>query len=312
MERLLERFLSELADSRQLSPHTISNYRRQLSHLIKQLESQDIDDWRKLTANDIKLWIANSKRQGLGNRSIATRLSPLRSFCRYLLKLSIITLDPSVGISAPKQVKSLPKNINIDQVNQLLNFDDDDPLAIRDRAMIELFYSSGLRLAELVSLNIQDIEHSEQLVKVIGKGAKERIIPVTRLAIEQLELWQGVRYNIAKHDEPALFVSKLGKRISHRSVQLRMKKWAQSQHLSTTIHPHKLRHSFATHMLEGSGNLRAVQEMLGHADLSTTQVYTHLDFQHLANVYDQAHPRAKLNASPTNRPGATRNQKKKS
>lgn len=301
MEPLLERFLSDLTDGRQLSHHTISNYRRQLSHLIRQLKTQEINDWRQLTGDDVKLWIANSKRQGLANRSIATRLSALRSFCRYLLKLSIIELDPCVGINAPKQAKPLPKNIDVDQVNQLLNFSDDDPLAIRDRAMMELFYSSGLRLAELVALNINDIEHSEKLVKVTGKGSKQRIIPVTRLAIEQIERWHSVRADIASYGEPALFVSKLGQRISHRSVQLRMKKWAQIQQLATTVHPHKLRHSFATHMLEGTGDLRAVQEMLGHADLSTTQVYTHLDFQHLASVYDKAHPRARLKTTIKNK-----------
>jgi integrase/recombinase XerC len=294
MQRLLEQFLAAQADGRQLSPHTISNYRRQLTHLIVELEQQEISDWRQLTGDHIKFWVANSKRQGLANRSIATRLSALRSFCRYLLKHAIIELDPSVGITAPKQAKPLPKNLNVDQINQLLNIDDDDPLAIRDRAMMELFYSSGLRLAELVTLNLGDINHHEQLVKVTGKGAKERIIPVTRLALKQLMLWQEVRTTMATYGELALFVSKLGRRISHRSVQLRINKWAQSQQLSTTIHPHKLRHSFATHMLEGSRDLRAVQEMLGHADLATTQVYTHLDFQHLAAVYDAAHPRAKL------------------
>jgi integrase/recombinase XerC len=304
MEQLLERFLSDLTDGRQLSHHTIINYRRQLNHLIEQLQTQEINDWRQVTADDIKLWIANSRRQGLANRSIATRLSSLRSFCHYLLKLSIIDLDPCVGISAPKQAKSLPKNIDVDQVNQLLNFDDNDTLAIRDRAMMELFYSSGLRLAELVSLDINAIEHSEKLVKVMGKGSKQRIVPVTSLAVEQIERWLSVRHNIASYDEPALFVSQRGTRISHRSVQLRMKKWAQVQQLSGTIHPHKLRHSFATHMLEGTRDLRAVQEMLGHADLSTTQVYTHLDFKHLASVYDQAHPRARLKTVATERPRA--------
>ena len=295
MEQQLSAFLTELTDARQLSPHTISNYRRQLEHLIQQLSANNIVRWDQLSGDEIKLWIANSKRQGLANRSIATRLSSLRSFCRYLLKQAIIELDPCVGINAPKQSKPLPKNINIDQINQLLNFDDeDDPLAIRDKAMIELFYSSGLRLAELVSINLHDIQVSERLIKVTGKGSKERIIPVTKLALDQIDRWHQVRHSLASVDEPALFVSRLGRRISHRSVQVRLKKWAQQQQMTGTIYPHKLRHSFATHMLEGTADLRAVQEMLGHADLSTTQVYTHLDFKHLASVYDKAHPRAKL------------------
>jgi len=301
MESLLDEFLTNLADSRQLSPHTISNYRRQLNHLVEQLTEQKISHWQQLNANEIKFWIANSKRQGLANRSIATRLSALRSFCRYLLKHGHLALDPCVGISAPKQAKPLPKNINVDQVCQLLDFDDEDPLAIRDRAMMELFYSSGLRLAELVSLNVADISAPEQLVKVTGKGSKERIIPVTKQALTQIELWLPVRSLMANSTENALFVSKLGRRISHRSVQLRMAKWAVNRNLSTTVHPHKLRHSFATHLLEGSGDLRAVQEMLGHADLATTQVYTHLDFQHLAKVYDAAHPRAKLATTQKNK-----------
>ena len=294
MKVLVEQFLADLNDAKQLSPHTITNYRRQLTHLINQLQSDNIDSWTQLTGDDVKFWIANSKRQGLSNRSIALRLSALRSFCRYLLKRQLITLDPCVGISAPKQQKPLPKNINVDQVNQLLNANPEDPLEIRDLAMMELFYSSGLRLAELVALNLDDISHSEQLVKVLGKGNKERIVPVTKLALAKIEQWKKVRPELANAGEYGLFVSQLGRRISHRSVQVRSKQWAQQQHMNTTMHPHKLRHSFATHMLEGSRELRAVQEMLGHADLSTTQVYTHLDFQHLATVYDQAHPRAKL------------------
>lgn len=294
MKVLVEQFLADLNDAKQLSHHTITNYRRQLDHLIAQLDQQQIDHWRDLSGDQIKFWIANSKRQGLSNRSIAMRLSALRSFCRYLLKRQLITLDPCIGISAPKQQKPLPKNINVDQVNQLLNGEPDDPLEIRDVAMIELFYSSGLRLAELVALNLDDISDSEQLVKVLGKGNKERIVPVTKLALTRIAKWKKVRSELAKSGEDGLFVSKLGRRISHRSVQVRIKQWAEQQQMATTIHPHKLRHTFATHMLEGSRDLRAVQEMLGHADLSTTQVYTHLDFQHLAKVYDSAHPRAKL------------------
>ena len=293
MHTQLEQFLSHLANQRQLSVHTVNSYRRSITDLINTL-SDDKMLWRDLSGDHIRMWIATQRQQGLAPRYIATKLSALRSFCHYLLSHELIIQDPCVGISAPKRGKPLPKNINVDEVNQLLDLNLDDPLAIRDRAMMELFYSSGLRLAELVDLNLSDINYPEQLVTVTGKGNKQRIIPVTQLALTWLEKWINVRQDLVNTGETALFVSKQRRRISHRSVQVRIKKWASEQQLNATVHPHKLRHSFATHMLEGSGDLRAVQEMLGHNDLSTTQIYTQLDFGHLASVYDAAHPRAKL------------------
>lgn len=294
MDLLRQQFLDHLATQRLLSSHTITNYQRALLSLQQLMANEQLTSWQQLNGDVIRQWVASSRQQGLSARSIATKLSSLRSFCKYLIKIEYLTQDPSVGIKAPKQSKPLPKNVNVDQVSQLLDIDDDDPLAIRDRAIMEVFYSSGLRLAELANLDLNDIDTHQQLVKVTGKGDKQRLVPITNTALQQLQKWYQVRELIAPVSEKAIFVSQHGKRISHRSIQVRMKKWATQQQLATTIHPHKLRHSFATHMLEESSDLRAVQEMLGHADLSTTQVYTQLDFQHLAKVYDQAHPRAKL------------------
>jgi len=293
LDKLRQQYLDSLATQRLLSPHTITTYHRALLSLQQHLQELEVQSWQQLNGDHIRQWIAINRQQSLSARSIATKLSSLRSFCKYLLQIDYLQQDPCVGIKAPKQAKTLPKNVNVDQIHQLLNIDDDDPLAIRDRAMMEVFYSSGLRLAELANLDLNDLDCQQQLIKVTGKGDKQRLIPITKTAIEQLQRWYCVRGSLALGDESAIFVSQRGQRISHRSIQVRMKKWALEQQISTTIHPHKLRHSFATHMLEESGDLRAVQEMLGHADLSTTQVYTQLDFQHLAKVYDQAHPRAR-------------------
>jgi len=295
MKVVLEQFFSHLLNQRRLSTLTVSTYQRALLPLLARLQEQGLTTWSQLSGDLIKQWIASNRQRGLSPRTIAMQLSSLRSLCKYLIANHQLNQDPCVGIKAPKQNKPLPKNVNVDQLNQLLNIDDDDPLAIRDRAMMEVFYSSGLRLAELANLNIGDIDSNQQLIKVTGKGNKQRLIPITKMALNQLKRWYQVRDQLASAHEQAIFVSRLGNRISHRSIQVRIKKWALQQQIVTTIHPHKLRHSFATHMLEGSSDLRAVQEMLGHADLSTTQIYTQLDFQHLAKVYDKAHPRARTN-----------------
>jgi len=298
MDRLSQQYFDFLATQRRLSPHTVSTYQQALAPFERHLQQQGITSWRELNGDAIKQWIAINRQQGLTARTIATKLSSIRSFCKYLVTIEYFDQDPCVGLKAPKQSKPLPKNVNVDQINQLLNIDDDDPLAIRDRAIMEVFYSSGLRLAELANLDLNDLDPQQQLLKVTGKGDKQRLVPITNTAIEQLQRWYHVRSMLCADSEQAMFLSKQGQRLSHRSIQVRMKKWALEQQISTTIHPHKLRHSFATHMLEESGDLRAVQEMLGHADLSTTQIYTQLDFQHLAKTYDQAHPRAKIDKEP--------------
>ncbi|WMC10573.1 tyrosine recombinase XerC [Oceanimonas pelagia] len=286
-------FLDYVRVERQLSPHTLDNYRRHLSALSEQLADLRLVNWADLSVAHARGLATRMHKQGLAPRSIAAKLSALRSFCDWLVLTGRLAANPARGVSAPKQGRPLPKNLDVDELQQLMNLDESDPLAVRDRAIMELMYSSGLRLAELVALNLNDVQFAERQVRVIGKGNKERILPVGRMALDWLQKWLSVRPELAGPDEPALFVSKQRRRITPRSVQLRLAKRGRQQALAGHVHPHKLRHSFATHMLESSGDLRAVQELLGHADLATTQIYTHLDFQHLANAYDQAHPRAK-------------------
>lgn len=288
-----QRYLSHLASQRGLSNVTIENYQRNLNEFIELLKSKGIQTWQQLDTHQVRLLAKQLHQKGIKARSIATKLSALRSFLEYLVKNDQLTFNPAKGVSAPKLDKPLPKNISVDDMDQLLNIDENDPLAIRDHCMMELMYSSGLRLSELVGINLQDIKLSEKEIMITGKGSKQRLLPITKSAVEAVKHWLKIRVEFAGPDESALFLSKQKKRISTRSVQMRMEKWGLQQSLPSHVNPHKLRHSFATHMLESSGNLRAVQSLLGHADLATTQIYTHLDFQHLAEVYDKAHPRAK-------------------
>jgi len=290
-------FIRYLASERQLSLHTTRNYRRYLMLFAYQLQQLELTDWTVLKAAQVRQLATINHKLGLSPRSLATKLSALRSFCDYLVLQGKLDANPAKGVSAPRQSKPLPKNLDVDEIHQLMSVkteqEDDADLAVRDKAMMELMYSSGLRLDELVNLNVSDLKLKAKTMRVIGKGNKERQLPIGSTAITAVQAWLQIRPNYADKDQPALFVSKLKRRISHRSVQSRMAKWGQEQTLTSHVHPHKLRHSFATHMLESSGDLRAVQELLGHANLSTTQIYTSLDFQHLAKVYDEAHPRAK-------------------
>ncbi len=275
-----------------LSEHTCSGYQRDLQNLREYCEKNDIQTWADLDGRQVRGFVAWRHRQGIGGRSLQRNLSAIRAFYRFLLKQGKVKNNPAEGIIAPKTPRKLPKVLDVDQTAQLVEINDKDPLAIRDRAMLELIYSSGLRLSELVGLNLNDIDFADQVVTVIGKGKKTRTIPVGRHAVKAIKKWLKIRQSMVPDREQALFISQRGKRINQRSVQQRLKEWAIKQGLPTHVHPHMLRHSFASHMLESSGDLRAVQELLGHADISTTQVYTHLDFQHLAQVYDKAHPRA--------------------
>ena len=288
-----QRYVSHLASQRGLSPVTIDNYQRNLDEFIALLAPTDVTTWQQLDTHQVRLLAKQLHQKGIKARSIATKLSALRSFLEYLVKNDQLKVNPAKGVSAPKLDKPLPKNISVDDMDQLLNINEDDPLTLRDHCMMELMYSSGLRLSELVNINLQDVKVAEKEVMITGKGSKQRLLPITSTAIEAIQRWLAVRPDFALADEPALFLSKQKRRISARSVQMRMEKWGLQQSLPSHVNPHKLRHSFATHMLESSGNLRAVQSLLGHADLATTQIYTHLDFQHLAEVYDKAHPRAK-------------------
>lgn len=288
-----ERFLQHLQHERRLSPHTLESYHRDLSRLQEYCDSMEIAEWQALDSHAVRGFVAWRHRRGAGGRTLQRELSALRSFYNFLLREKVVGGNPGVGVPAPKVEKRLPRALDVDQTGRLLAIHDDSPLALRDRAILELFYSSGLRLAELISLDLDSIDRSDATVRVTGKGEKTRVVPVGRMALEALGAWLKERGRFAAPEQRALFVSKEGKRLSPRSVQTRLRQWAIKQGLTTSVHPHMLRHSFASHILESSGDLRAVQELLGHADIATTQVYTHLDFQHLAKVYDQAHPRAR-------------------
>ncbi len=294
METSIQGLLDYLGHQRQLSAHTLRNYQRELQRLSGLLQTQDVTCWSQLQAEHCQWALATLHRQGQGPRSIALALSALRQLIRFLQQQGQLQHDPCHGLRAPKQPRPLPKNLNVDQVYQLLELDSDDPLAVRDRAMMELFYSSGLRLDELVGLVLPRLDLAAKQLKVMGKGGKQRLLPIGSVACQWLQRYLQLRPQLGgTAQQMAVFISQRGQRISHRNVQARLAKWGQQQGLHGGIHPHKLRHSFATHMLEASGDLRAVQELLGHADLATTQIYTHLDFTHLAAVYDHAHPRAK-------------------
>lgn len=290
----LKSFFDHLKTEKRLSPHTVSNYSRDLDQFYQYCELQDVKHWRECHVFFMRTFIATKYRKGLSGRSIQRHLASIRSFFNFLVREAVIKNNPMIGLSAPKSERKLPSPLDVDQVSQLLeNNNSDDPLITRDLAMLELMYSSGLRLAELVSLNINDIDFKEAVVPVTGKGRKTRIVPVGKIALQRLRQWCSVRDNYCASDQVALFVSLRGCRISVRTVQQRFKIWGIKKGLDSHLHPHRLRHSFASHLLESSGDLRAVQELLGHSDISTTQIYTHLDFQHLAEVYDRAHPRAR-------------------
>lgn len=242
-------------------------------------------------------WVAGLHRQGIGGKTLQRKLSSLRSFYQFLIRNHQLKNNPAVDIRAPKSARTLPDTLDVDSLSQLLDIPPDSILAIRDKAIMELFYSSGLRLSELTNLDLDSIDLTENSLRALGKGNKTRVLPIGRKASDAIRMWLGKRDILAKIDEQALFVSNRGKRISQRSIQQRLNFWRKKQGLEQHLHPHKLRHSFASHILESSGDLRAVQELLGHADIGTTQIYTHLDFQHLAKVYDKAHPRARKKKS---------------
>ncbi|MTH47592.1 tyrosine recombinase XerC [Intestinirhabdus alba] len=286
------RFLRYLSVERQLSPMTLLSYRRQLDAMIALAGERGLRSWQQCDVAMVRSFAVHARRQGLSPASLALRLSALRSFFDWLVSRGELKANPAKGVPAPKASRHLPKNIDVDDVNRLLDIDLNDPLAVRDRAMLEVMYGAGLRLSELVGLDSKHLDLDSGEVWVMGKGSKERRLPIGRNAVEWIARWLDLR-GLFGSDDDALFLSKLGKRISARNVQKRFAEWGIRQGLNSHVHPHKLRHSFATHMLESSGDLRGVQELLGHANLSTTQIYTHLDFQRLAAVYDAAHPRAK-------------------
>jgi len=286
-------FKRYLDEQRRLSPHTLSNYSRDLDAIVRFCDRAGISHWGELSVHGVRAYVAQSHRRGLSGRSIQRSLSSLRSFCRFLIKRGQLNSNPAQDIRAPKTPRRLPHSLDVDRVQKLLDGDPGDWLSQRDLAMMELMYSSALRLAELVGLDLQHIDLHSGEARVLGKGSKTRIVPIGNKAAAVLSAWLSVRAEHCADGESALFINRTGTRISPRSVQQRLRRWALKHGLHSRLHPHALRHSCATHVLESSGDLRAVQELLGHANLATTQVYTHLDFQRLAQVYDQAHPRAR-------------------
>ena len=313
----LARFRRYLSAERRLSPHTDEGYARDLAALVKFCDRAGVADWNALDTHHVRTFAAHSHAGGVSPRSIQRRLSAVRSFYAFLLRESHggaatgaseaasgarapraqrISRNPAHEVRAPKSRRRLPQTLDADQMARLLEIPAAGALGARDRAIMELFYSSGLRLAELVGLELSSIDLRDRVVQVLGKGRKARIVPVGRVAVEALRTWLKERAALARNDETALFVGRNGARLGPRAVQARVAYWARRQGLNLRVHPHLFRHSFASHLLESSGELRGVQELLGHADISTTQVYTHLDFQHLARIYDATHPRARRKA----------------
>ena len=306
----LNRFRRYLGSERRLSPHTDVSYARDLRALIAFCDRFGIADWGALDSQHVRAFAAHSHAGGLKARSIQRRLSAVRSFYEFLLRESPseaargrhrlrgerVRVNPALEVRAPKAARRLPQTLDADQMARLLEIPPGGGLTARDRALMELLYSSGLRLAELVGLDLADLDLKDRTVRVLGKGRKSRIVPVGRHALAALRAWLKERAALAATDEMALFVARGGRRLGPRAVQLRLDHWARRQGLGVHVHPHLFRHSFASHLLESGGELRGVQELLGHADISTTQIYTHLDFQHLARIYDAAHPRARRKA----------------
>jgi integrase/recombinase XerC len=289
----LVRFQRYLGTERRLSVHTLSAYARDLAALRDWCDRNSISDWAQLDHQHIRSFAAASHARGLQGRSIQRRLAALRTFFGFLLREGALTRNPALEIRAPKSVRRLPHTLDVDQMAELLAHKPAGALEVRDLALMELFYSSGLRLAELTGLKLRDLDLKTGQVRVLGKGSKERIAPVGSMAVKALRLWLAARTGMAAPDQQAVFVGRNGAPLGARAVQLRVAALARAAGVPQHLHPHMFRHSFATHLLESSRDLRGVQELLGHANISTTQVYTHLDFQHLAQTYDKAHPRAK-------------------
>jgi integrase/recombinase XerC len=293
-KQLLSDFLAQLTIEKRASQHTVKNYKRDLSCLSNYCESKSISLWTDLKQTDIRSYMASRHRQGLSSTSLQRELSAIRSFFNFLLKNQLTDNNPGQYIKAPKNTRKLPKTLDVDQIKSLLEAGANSTIEIRDLAMFELFYSSGIRLSELAQLNLTDIDLTDKSLMVrSGKGGKSRMLPIGSKAVAAINTWLEHRIKSITSTETALFISTRGTRLGQRSIELRLKQWCKKKGIAENIHPHMLRHSFATHLLESSQDLRAVQELLGHSNISTTQIYTHLDFQHLADVYDSAHPRAK-------------------
>ncbi|MGD2139335.1 MAG: tyrosine recombinase XerC [Burkholderiales bacterium] len=297
-QALVENFVVHLEKERRLSAHTVEGYRRDIALLLDTAGATPLE---QLEIPHIRRCVARLHATGHSGRSLARALSAWRNFFGFLMRDHGLAHNPCVGIRAPRTAKKLPDALSPEEVARLVELPADDVFAVRDRAMFELLYSSGLRLSELTALKTTDIDFQDATVRVLGKGSKTRVVPVGRFALDRIRDWLAQRDSIAKGNPGVLFLNHHGKPIGPRTVQQRLTMWSRKQGLAQHVHPHMLRHSFASHVLQSSGDLRAVQEMLGHVSISTTQVYTHLDWQHLAKVYDAAHPRAKRKAAKSSR-----------
>jgi integrase/recombinase XerC len=291
----IPRFVAHLRQERRMSAHTAAAYGLDLQRLSAFCERRALSAWDTLDNLQLRTFAASEHAGGLAPRSIQRRLSAIRTFYEFLMRENVCSANPAHEVRAPKSKKRLPTTLDTDQMGRLLQFRTDDTLSTRDKAILELFYSSGLRLSELTQLDLPAVDLNDRTVRVDGKGGKTRIVPVGRFAVDSLRRWLTERATLPTQDA-ALFIGRSGRRLTPRAVQLRVDTWARRTGLPVHVHPHMLRHSFASHLLESSSDLRGVQELLGHSDISTTQIYTHLDFQHLAKVYDAAHPRARRRA----------------
>lgn len=294
-EKVAQDYLKTIIEQKQYSKLTSDNYSRQLEKLFDFFSSIGLVDWDQIKPIHIRQLSAHEHRKGQASKSIALLLSTSRSFFYYAIDQGLISLNPAKNVRPPKGESRLPKTVDVDQIGLLFDgIDTSSEIGVRDKAIAELFYSSGLRLSELVDCNCVDLDMDLKVVRITGKGNKTRIVPIGEKARQSLKQWIDLRLHwVRDPNETALFVSKQKTRLSRRSVQQRLSYWGKKVGLHASLHPHKFRHSCATHVLESSGDIRAVQELLGHADISTTQIYTHLDFQKLAEVYDKAHPRSK-------------------
>lgn len=289
----IQNFLSYIKTEKRYTKDTLKSYMLDLIKFEEHIRALDISSVKQLHANHIQDYIKLLHRKGLSPTSIARKASTIRSMFSYLTKKGIVSFNPSKQIKTPKKAKMLPSILSVEQVNSLCNIPPSSSVAIRDKAMVELMYSSGLRLSEITSLDTDSIDFISKSLLVTGKGKKQRYLPVGRKAIEAVQLWMKVKENYAKSSDNALFINRFGERLSNRSVQTRLNYWAKRLEINCKVSPHMLRHSCATHLLEASGDLRAVQEFLGHEDITTTQIYTNVDFEHLKSVYERAHPKAK-------------------
>ena len=295
LESRIEGFIAYLRIERRYSPATLANYTRSLRRLREFLAAQGVTRWRQVRGEQIQALIAKSHRAGLSPGSLRDMLSAYRSFYRWLAREGEAATNPAIGVRSPKALRKLPQVLDVDEVGALLDFPADDPESVRDRALLELLYSSGLRVSELTSVRWRNLDMAEGMIRVTGKGSKTRIVPVGGKAIAAL---QALREQDNPGADDPLVRGQLGKPLTPGGVRARLKRRAKDQGVWKRVYPHLLRHSCASHELESSGDLRAVQELLGHADIGTTQIYTHLDFQHLAKVYDAAHPRARRKGNP--------------